>query len=304
MRYENMKLSVGIFVLVLVFSLSGFTYFLLDAKGVFEKQYRYYFVTESAAFFTIGMPLKFSGFAIGNIDDIELKDDGDVLIHFAVTNENRKWINRYTHLMLKKPLIGSAHIEVYATSEKEYLEVDSRLPIVITDDINDLVTKFEPVVERLLHIIENIETMTNELSKGDSSFNKTIKNLELFSEKLAKNDALLTTVTGDKKATQAMIDSVNELNQILQNINGATKDLKRDIIEPTSLSIKEFYNILNDVNKKLKTLEPLIQNMGESGSDIKVMRQSIKHTIEKTDALMEKIDTLLQDQSKNEVELP
>lgn len=304
MHYENMKLAVGIFVIVLVFSLSAFTIFLLDAKGVFEKQYRYYFVTESAASFSIGMPLKFSGFAIGHIDDIELKDDGEVLIHFAVTEENRKWINDYTYLMLKKPLIGSAHIEVYATSEKEYLEVESRLPILITDDINDLVTKFEPVVDKLLNIIENIETMTDTLSSQDSSFNKTIQNLEVFSEKLAKNDALLTTVTGDKKATQNMVNSVNELNEILKNINGATKGLKSDIIEPTSISIKEFYLILHDLNQKLKTLEPLVQNLGESGTDLKAMRQSIKHTIEKTDALMEKVDALLQDKSKDKVELP
>ncbi len=304
MHYENMKLAVGIFVIVLVFSLSAFTVFLLDAKGVFEKQYRYYFVTESAASFSIGMPLKFSGFAIGHIDDIELKDNGAVLIHFAVTSENRKWINPYTYLMLKKPLIGSAHIEVYATSEKNYLDVESRLPIVITDDINDLVTKFEPVIDRLLNIIENIETMTNTLSRQDSSFNKTIENLETFSEKLAKNDALLTTVTGDDKATKNMINSVNELNEILQNINGATKDLKKDIIEPTSVSIKEFYLILHDLNQKLKTLDPLVENLGESGADIKVIRQGIKHTIEKTDALMEKVDALLQDQSKTKVELP
>lgn len=304
MHYEKMKLAVGIFVIVLVLSLSAFTLFLLDAKGVFEKQYRYYFITQSAASFSIGMPLKFSGFAIGHIDDIKLEDDGEVLIHFAVTNENRKWINPYTYLMLKKPLLGSAHIEVYATSEVNYLDVESRLPIVTTDDINDLVTKFEPVVDRLLNIIENVETMTNALSSDNSSFNKTIKNLELFSEKLAKNDALLTTVTGDKKTTQNMINSVNELNEILQNINGATKDLKKDIIEPTSVSIKEFYLILHDLNQKLKTLDPLVENLGESGADIKVIRQGIKHTIEKTDTLMEKVDGLLQDQSKNKVELP
>ncbi|MDH4944807.1 hypothetical protein [Sulfurimonas sp. C5] len=304
MHYENMKLAVGIFVIVLIFSLSAFTFFLLDAKGVFEKQYRYYFVTESAASFSIGMPLKFSGFAIGHIDDIELEDDGEVLIYFSVTSENRKWINPYTYLMLKKPLLGSAHIEVYATSETNYLEVGTRLPIVITDDINDLVTKFEPVVDKLLNIIENIEMMTNTLSREDSPFNRSIENLEAFSEKLAKNDALLTTVTGDKKATQNMVNSVNELNQILQNINDATKNLKTDIVEPTSVSIREFYLILHDLNKKLKTLDPLIENLGGSGADIKVIRQGIKHTIEKTDALMEKVDALLQDQSKDKVELP
>jgi ABC-type transporter Mla subunit MlaD len=105
-----MKIAVGAFVIVFFVSISIFSYLLLESKGVFEERYSYYFIVDSASAFTIGMPVKFSGFGIGSIVHITLKEDGKVKVTFSVTKKNLRWINQYTYLLLKKPLIGSPHI--------------------------------------------------------------------------------------------------------------------------------------------------------------------------------------------------
>jgi ABC-type transporter Mla subunit MlaD len=299
-----MKTAVGIFVFILFISLSGFVYFLLDAKGAFKQRYQYYFVTDSASSFSIGMPVKFSGFAIGSIDDIKLQNDGHVKISFSITQENRKWINKYTYLLLKKPLIGSAHIEVLATALSEYLKPNSKLPIIITDDINDLVTKLEPVVDRLLNIIKNIEKITKDLSRDNSPLNNSLKNLETFTSKLAKSDSLLTSVTGDKKSTKAIINALNQVENVLNDIRDITKNLNSTIISPTSNSINELHSILKDVNNKLKDLDPLVKSLGKSDTEIEALKQSINATLQKTDDLMIKLDAILQDEKNSEVKLP
>jgi len=304
MQYDKMKVSVGIFIVVLMVSLSAFIYVILDAKGVFEKRYRYYFVTESASSFTIGMPVKFSGFAIGSIDDIKLLDNGEVKVTFSITQENRKWINKYTYLMLKKPLLGSAHIEVLAASGNGYLKPDSKLPMIITDDVNDLVEKLEPVVDRLLNIIKNIETMTNNIVAKDSPLNKTISNLEHFSAKLAYSDSLLTSITGDKQSTKALIRSLHKIEYILEDINHMTHNLHGEVIVPTSKSIKELHKILVDVHTKLQDLDPLVKNLGKSGKDISALQRSIQALLIKTNALMDKVDAVVNDTKTENVELP
>ena len=299
-----MKTAVGLFVVVFLVSLLAFTYFLLDAKGLFEKHYRYYFVTDSASSLSIGMPVKFSGFTIGSVEDMELLDDGHVKTIFSVNAKNRKWINRYTYLLLKKPLLGSPHIEVLATNGIEPLKPNAKLPIIITDDINDLVTKFEPVVDKLLHIITNIQTITDTMADANSSLNKTMENLELFSDKLAHSDSLLTNLTGDKNATQSIIDSIHTTNQILKDVQHTTQTLHNDIIQPTSQTIKTLHSILIDVNQKLKTLQPLVQTIGKSDKDIEALQESIQTTIEKTNQLMEKLDAVLIEKKSKEVQLP
>jgi len=299
-----MKTAVGLFVIIFFASLIIFTYFLLDAKGVFEKHYRYFFVTDSASSLSIGMPVKFSGFSIGSVESMELLDDGHVKTTFSVDAKNRKWINRYTYLLLKKPLLGSPHIEVLATSGIKPLAPNKKLPIIITDDINDLITKFEPVVDKLLDIITNIQTITDTMVDSNSSLNKSMRNLELFSAKLAHSDSLLTSITGDKNATKSIIDSINTTNKILKNVQNATKRLNSDLIKPTSDSIKTLHEILIDVHHKLQDLQPLIKTFGKSDRDIKTLQKSIQITIEKTNQLMQKLDTVLIDKEKKEVELP
>ena len=304
MSYNKMKISVGIFVLLLLASLGGFGYMLLDAKGFFDKHLKYYFITDSASSLTIGMPVKFSGFAIGNIEDIELLDDGHVKAEFQINQKNEKWINKYTYLLLKKPLLGSPHIEVLAASGNPPLPPGSKLPIIITDDINDLVTKFEPVVDKLLHIIKNVEAITHSMADANSPLNTTMKNLEIFSTKLAHNDSLITTITGDKKAAQSINDSIYKLNTMLADLTHISHSLHKDLIQPTSNSIKELHAILFDIHTKLKTLQPLIAQIGSSDKDIAALQESIQTTIQKSNQLMEKIDAMLINKTKERVELP
>ncbi len=299
-----MKVAVGIFVAIFFFAIFGATYLLLDAKGFFQKRYSYYFISDSASSFTIGMPVKFSGFAIGSIDKIELLDDGHVKTIFSITQKNRKWINKYTYLLLKKPLLGSPHIEVLASSGNGFLKPGSKLPIIITDDINDLVTKFEPVVDKLLNIIKNIETITNSLVSTDSPLNKTLANLETFSSKLANDDSLMTTITGDKTSAKKITSALENIDKILKDVSATTTTLHDDLIKPTSITIKELHAILVDVHTKLKMLQPLVKSLGESDKSVTQLQQSIQSTIDKTDQLMGKIDSILVDTDKKEVELP
>ena len=299
-----MKVAVGIFVTLFFISITVFGYAFLKTKGVFEKHYSYYFLTDSASSFSVGMPLKFSGFAIGQIDKMLLLDSGEVKVYFSVTQENRKWINRYTYLLLKKPLLGSPHIEVLATSGNGFLKPGSELPIIVTDDINDLVTKLEPVVDRLLNIIKNVETMTNTLVDTNSSFNNTLKNIERFSAKLAHNDALLTSVTGSKQATKETIEAIHHLNGILSNIDTLSKKLDGAILQPASDSIKTFHTILLDLHRSLKDLAPLIRSLGHSDQTVNTLKENIETAIEKSNRLLDKIDALLLDEKNKEVQLP
>ncbi len=268
-----MKVAVGVFVAFFFISVTVFGYAFLKTKGVFEKHYSYYFLTDSAG-------------------------------SFSVTQENRKWINRYTYLLLKKPLLGSPHIEVLGTSGNGFLKQGSKLPIIVTDDIDDLISKLEPVVERLLNIIKNVETMTDTLADKNSSLNNTLKNLEHFSAKLAKSDALLTSVTGSKQATKETIEAIHHLNNTLGNIDTLSSKLDDAILQPTSDSIKALQAILIDLNDKLRDLTPLVRTLGHSDKTIESLKTNIETTLQKSNLLLDRIDAIMLDEKHEKVQLP
>jgi len=304
MVHNKMKLLVGLFMIFIFLTLSAFIYFVLKEKGAFDKRHTYYFTTTSADYFHVGMPLKFSGFKIGEIDDISLKDDGTVNMSFSVKKENRKWMSQGSILMIIKPLIGASHIELFTSLGSEPLQDGSYMKLVMSDSINDLIIKLQPAVTKSVEILNNVHTITSYLSSEDSELKKILKNLEKLTAKLANDDSLLTSATGDKNATQNIITSINETAKTMQNITQITSSLNQKIIDPASTSINEINKILVDINQKLDALDPAIKAAGTFDNELIQIKEDISVGLQKSNQLMDKVDALMQDESQSEVSLP
>ncbi|EHP29490.1 ABC-type transport system, periplasmic component [Sulfurimonas gotlandica GD1] len=311
MQYSKMKLAVGIFVISLFITIITFLYLVLEDKGTFNKRYNYHFTTDSASFFSVGMPLKFSGFDIGVIDNISLNDDGTVYMTFSVDEHNRRWMTDGTVLMIIKPLIGSAHIEVYSVIDNEVLEADAELQMLQNDDINDMISKLEPAVNKIISIINNIDAITAYIAKDDSDLMLTLQNIKKFTADLSNSDSLLTSITGDKKSTQSIIASLNKTTEIMKELQKISKDISKttstldsSIVTPASSAIKELDKIMKDVKQKLDALDGTVKAVGTYDKDLVDLKEQISVSVQKSNQIMDKVDALMQDEQKQEVTLP
>lgn len=304
MQYNKMKLSVGIFVLTLFITVSTLLYTVLENKGTFDKRYKYHFTTDSAAFFSVGMPLKFSGFDIGVIDNISLKDDGTVNMTFSVSQKNRRWLTQGSVLMTIKPLIGSPHIEIYSAIDNKLLETNSELIMLESDDINDMISKLEPAIEKIIKIINNVDAITTYIAKEDSDLMLTLQNIKKFTAKLSNSDSLLTSITGDKDSTQGIVTSLKNLELIMKDIKNITSSLDKDVVSPSSSAIKELDGIMKDIKQKLDALDSTVKVVGEYDKDLLELKEQISVSVQKSNQIMDKVDSLMQDETKREVVLP
>ena len=311
MHYDKMKLTVGIFVLVLFGTIFTLLYLALEESGTFNKRYNYHFTTTSATFFSVGMPLKLSGFDIGVIDKISLKDDATVYVTFSVDEENRRWITQGSVLMIIKPFIGSAYIEVHSAINNKILKEDAELKMMQSNDINDLITKVEPIIDNVIHIINNIDDITSYLARDDSDILITLQNLKRFSTTLANNKSLLTTFTGDAESTKSIIISLNEIKKIMQELHKVSKDIDKivstiepEVVKPTSSAMVELDAVIKDIKKKLDVLDSTVNVIGNYDNDLVELKDGISTTLQKSNEIIDKVDSLLQDEDKEEIELP
>jgi phospholipid/cholesterol/gamma-HCH transport system substrate-binding protein len=270
MQYRKIKLSVGIFVIIFFISLLSFSFFLLKEKGTFDKRYTYYFITQNASPFHVGMPLQLSGFNIGIIDDISLRDDGSAMMKFSVSYKNQKWITDGSTLTVKKPLIGPTIIEVNSIMENEPLQPNSQIGIRISDDINDMISKLEPAVERIINIINNINTISSYIAKDDSEVILTIK----------------------------------QIHQISSDIAEITSSLDKKIIDPSSQTLKELHFIMIDVKDKLEKFDSTVDALGSYDKDLLELKEHISIGIIKSNKIIDKVDMLLEDKDEKKMELP
>lgn len=304
MPYSKMKLAVGLFVLTVGITIFSFLYLLLDEKGTFDKRYEYNFITSSASSFSVGMPIKFSGFDIGVIDNMSLLTDGTVLITFSLVQDNRQWISKGSYLTLIKPLIGSPHINLQATIGNEILPPNSLLEIRMNDDINDMISKLEPVVDKITNIIDGVDIIVSGMAKKDSDLALILKNIETLTASLANSDSLLTTITGDRNSTQSIINSMHTTDKIMQDVKNLTGSLEESVLKPSSSAIVEVDSIMQDVKQKLENLDSVVKSVGGLDSDLVEIKEQISVGLQKSNQIMDKVDSIMEDDENSEVALP
>jgi len=299
-----MKIAVGIFIIIFFITSTAFLFFILKEKGTFDTRYSYNFTTNSASSFTVGMPLKFSGFKIGVIDKISLNNDGTVSMKFSVNEDNRKWISEDSVLLVRKPLIGSAHIELYPVLGNTPLEVGSSLTLMMSDDINDMISKLDPAIDKIINIIDNIDSLSTKLSSEDSQLLKTIENVNHLTYKLSHDDSVLTSITGDKKANENLLQAIDTMNKIISDIYQISSILKSDIVNPASSSIKGVDIIMKDLKQKLDAIDNTVKVVGTYDKELVNLKEQISVGISKSNQIIDKIDTLIQNKDSSKVVLP
>ena len=304
MTYNKMRMIVGFFIIFITILMGAFMYFLLEEKGAFNKRYSFNFQTDTASSFKVGMPLKYSGFDIGIIDNIELNNDGTVRMYFSVDENNRRWITQDSVLMIRKPLIGSSHIELYSAIDNDLLEDGGSLMLLLSDDINDMITKLQPAVDRIISIINNIDNITSAISREDSDLMMMLRNANNFTAKLSNDKSLLTSLTGSNSSTDDLINTFSSLDKMMENIQKISEHLDADIVNPSSSAIKELDLILKDVKIKLEKLDGTVESIGGYDEDLGLIKEQISTGIQKSNQIMDKVDSLMQSNDSEEVTLP
>lgn len=311
MTSNRLKFKVGFFIFILLINVVGVISYIFIKKGVFEERYKYHLITYTAEPFTVGMPVKVSGFQVGKVDEILLKDNGAVKVTFSVNKANLKWVAEGSLLMIRKPLLGSAHIILYSAIGNPILKEGTTIDNVVNNDINDLILKLEPIVTQMGNIVNSVDKITTYLSKDDSELMKIIKNIEKFSSTLAQNESLLTSLTGDENATKSFIKSIDKLyslinnfNKVGKNVNKVSMNIDKDVIPLLKEFIKELNSIAKDIQSKLKSLDPVVDSVSNSNKDIIQIKKQIKTGLSKTNQVIEKVDNLFQSKKNEKVILP
>jgi len=310
----NIKFKVGLF-LILSFSMIIFSaIFVMVVKDVFTEHRVYKLSSDSGDGLTVGMSVQFSGFQVGRVEKLELTEEGIVLITLKIPERHSKWFRKNTVFTLEKPFIGSPRITVRTPSmNKELLNEEEVIEIQTFDDINEVIKKAQPILERIDSVAQNVEVMTDK----ESRLNKAIDNAEKIMEQMAKSDGLLEMLTGDKKSAEALIITLRALPELVESVKNTVTDLNvvvtdaREQLLGEEGTVSSVNSLLKDVDNKFKELDKIIENLVEMSNDLKggtkdinILREEIDEAVSSSNRLIKDIRNNLPFEQVKEIKLP
>jgi len=212
---QRIEFKVGLFITITSFLIMASIGYVAYKKGMFSKVYTYTLSSHTGENLTEGMPVAVWGFTIGRVSSLELNDQGTVLIRIKIPERHIRMIRADSKFVLDKPLIGSPRILVKTTNLNGLPLSPLTIPeLTESNDINEIIKRAQPIIDKADRIMANIEGITANLADPKGDVNRILRDAEALVARFSKRDSLLEMVVGDPESVKSIHESLKKLRDI------------------------------------------------------------------------------------------
>jgi len=305
------EFKVGFFIIGTTIIIVSALLFLAYEKGFFARAYTFTLSSKSGDGLTEGMPVVFSGFNIGKVSAMELDEKGIVLIKIKVAQKHVKWIKADSSFILYRPLIGASRIDVITTNLNSPPLPDNKIVMIETvNDINDAIKKAQPLLEKITHIAENLEILSNNLANPRGDLNRILGNAQEITATLSTKKSLLEMAVADKDSVKSIHEALKKINIIVTKIDKMA-DKMDDQLYGQGGTLPGVNKILKDIAAKLQKLDTTVDNINKISTDtsagmkdFRMLRSDIDDAVNSIDDVVKKLDSLISAKKDPEFKLP
>jgi phospholipid/cholesterol/gamma-HCH transport system substrate-binding protein len=271
---KNLELKIGLLLAFTVLLAGAFVFYTLHARGVFQSTQALYLTAPEAEGVTVGMPMTFSGFPIGEVKKMDLTEDGRVSIEIAIPKKDAKWLRQGSRFTLEKSLVGGAKIKAFTADLKDKPLEDGARRDLLTGDVTQ---EIPILVEKVKSILANVDAMTN----PESSINRSLGNVATVTGRMTGEYGVLEGVLGGPDKAKQVVAALDKANSLLANLNGVSLKVdgilaKTDsqvfgpegVMDQTRQSVAKVNAILGDVRESLKKADTILANAQSASADV------------------------------------
>lgn len=328
----KIEFKVGLFITITSMLIMASIGYVAYKKGMFSKVYTYTLSSQTGENLTEGMPVAVWGFTIGRVSSLELNDQGTVLIRIKIPERHNRMIRADSKFILDKPLIGSSRIIVKTTNLNGLPLSPRTIPeITESNDINELIKRAQPIIDKADRIMANVEGITANLADPKGDVNRILRDAETLVSRFSKRDSLLEMAVGDPESVKSIHEALKKLRDItakadgilqqvggmavkadgiLQQVDGMAGKTDEEIFGSDGV-LPQFRNILRDLLAKLVKIDATFDNINKisteaanSTKDLKALRNELDETVTAIGNLAGEIDRMIPFKTRPEIKLP
>jgi len=279
---SKMKRQVGWFVLLGLGSLLFVVGLVSMRSNVFAEKFTLFVEPPSASTFYEGQPVKFQGFSVGHIDDIQLQHEGQVRIRL-------KLLERYRHMLhqgsmihfVKEGLIGEQIVEITAGDVDKAPVQDGQLLKYQTEaSLEQLLIDLKPAVGNANVLLEQMAKLSLWLNDPYGTLQSSFQNLSKVTEGIHGQD-----VTATVQTLRQMLDS---LNQVIASVHD------EKVVAHVQTSLLAVEEILHN-------LKPMSQSLGQQTPEA---LSQLRTLLKQVNQLSEELTVVSSDLTQLTPELP
>jgi len=303
-NFKSIEVKVGIFIaLILVLSIFILIY-IGYKKEIFSKKISYYVISKTGENIERGIPVRLSGFKIGQVENVFLNNIDYVKVEIRILEKYQKWFRQDSRIILdQEGIIGNSYLKLIPGTEKtEPLKPGSEIILDKVAGLNEILIQAQPVIEDLKAIVSNVRVITDQFLDKNGTMQRILSNLEQITEKLNKNRGLIYYVTEDQRPVQkldkilsATDNLMNSIDRLLQNATMRVSDLEPiqdeilGITKDARSFVQELQGIRDDISPIIENVEDITVEVKKATTELYRLRQESEYVLRVGSELLEEL---------------
>lgn len=293
---KNLEFKVGLLVSLTALLGIGLVIYGLYARGWFEPTLTIRLTAPNAEGVSVGMPVSFSGFPIGEVKKMDLTEDAKVLLEVAIPERDAKWLRQTSQFTLEKAIIGGAKIKAFTANLKDApLKDETEFSLITGEDPLDIAV----IKQRVQTLLENVVAMT----QAQAPINRTLGHVETMTGRMAGEYGVLGGVMGSPEKAAEVVRIIEKANTLMTSVNGISLKVdgmlaKADtqvfghdgVMDNARQSVVQVNKMLSEVRESLKKADAILASAQTASADVAVITGNVKEATTDMGRLRVEID--------------
>ena len=170
-NFKSIEVKVGIFI-ALILALSIFILIYIGyKKEIFSKKISYYVISKTGENIERGIPVRLSGFKIGQVENVFLNNIDYVKVEIRILEKYQKWFRQDSRIILdQEGIIGNSYLKLIPGTEKTaQLPPGAEIFLDKVAGLNEILVEAQPVINDLKAIVSNVRIITDQFLDKNGS---------------------------------------------------------------------------------------------------------------------------------------
>jgi len=300
---KRLRLKVAILVTLIPVVVAGLVVYALYARGVFEPYRKIALLARDAEGVSIGMPVSFSGFAIGNVTAMEMTEEGKVRIDLRIREREAHWLRSSSVFTLERQLIGSPTIRAASPNMKDP-PVAKNAVFELTE--HDAAAAMPQMVAKVDAIMQSVDRLV----RPGSDLDRSLASLRVLTARMTGEYGALEGITGNAARAREVMDVVTRLDGAVKRMDtliaktdermfgerGAFDELQRSLVQ-INATLANIQAVAND-------LKSASAGVKDATTDLAVLRSEVDESIRKVNRMLGELDRKWPFSNEPQIKLP
>lgn len=314
-RFKHIEFKVGIFIFAAMILILAFLTGFLIQQNFFSSKVKVIFISESGEGLSKSMPVMYSGFQIARVYSIELRDDGLVELRAKIPVRYKKWVKPQSDAKIQAQGVIGANAVVLSGGLESPEEIHDGQTYKLTREqaIADLIKKFEPMLDNVKHILENVDNVTASVSNKKQSIEELLGGLGDLGSDVSKKEGSVgfltrsdylknevqSIMTKIQVAQDNLIEITNKVDTAVAGVNDRVTEAKPAIadLDKGIIAIKEgaedIGKLAQNINKTVDKLQKTVSNTNKITTDVADSTTDLKALRKQTDDILNTSNRIL-----------